>query len=114
MIADESTLHRMRHTHSEISFIADELNISVDEVTSYNILLFDVLTLYNGKLLYRYAVSKEFALLLQPNALFEFQSLNPSTLTEPLPSDVTRRLDTLEEGKFSTWDPKEDTSDDIK
>ena len=34
MIADESRLHRMRHTHSEVSFIADELNITVDEVIS--------------------------------------------------------------------------------
>ena len=64
-------------------------------------------------MLLRYAVSKEMGILVNPQLCLDprFDIRRAQTA---LPLTAIARLDGLEEGLYSAWDPKEDLGDDIK
>lgn len=50
----------------------------------------------------------------QPTHFCDPQIHNTNSLRSRLSEDVMARLNALEEGLYSAWDPKEDLGDDIK
>lgn len=96
MLVDEPGVKYMRHRHEEVLHISEELGISADE------------------LLLRYVIGKEMmGVLVKPSFVRDSRSSLARTQSR-LPQAVMSRLDSLEEGLYSTWDPKEDLGDDIK
>jgi hypothetical protein len=64
------------------------------------------------QLLMRYVISKDMAVLMKPAYVTDTRSDISRTLL-PLPQNAIARLDALEEGLYSAWDPKEDLGDDL-
>lgn len=96
LLVDEPSVKNMRHSHPDVVDLSVELSVTVDE------------------LLMRYVLSKELMGVLMKPSYLDDPRCDLHRLQMSLPRDTVSRLDALEEGLYSTWDPKEDLGDDIK